>query len=107
MCYVIQHAVVRYCSAMLRAATWRGFISCIGHMCPRLRQAEFAYGRRPVLNRLKIPRVSPRYCFVGGAKFPQKEGSAVIHRKKNDLIYKAVTLVCVTASGKANLHVNR
>ena len=31
------------------------------------------------------PRVSPRYFFSGGVKFLQGEGSAVIHRKKNDL----------------------
>ena len=43
------------------------------------------------LNRFKTPRpppVSPCYCFAGGVKFPQGKGSAVIHRKKNDLIYK-------------------
>ena len=33
------------------------------------------------------PRVSPHYCFAGGVKFPQGEGSAVIHRKKNNLLY--------------------
>ena len=38
-----------------------------------------------IVNKL---RVSPHYCFVGGVKFPQGEGSAVIDRKKNDLIYK-------------------
>ena len=33
-----------------------------------------------IVNKL---RVSPHYCFVGGVKFPQGEGSAVIDRKKN------------------------
>ena len=40
------------------------------------------------INRLKTSQVSPRYCFAGGVKFPQGKGSAVIDRKKNDLIYK-------------------
>ena len=39
----------------------------------------------------RSPRVSPHSCFVGGVKFPQGEGSAVIHRKKNDLLYKNAT----------------
>ena len=44
---------------------------------------------------------------VGGVKFPKGEGSAVIHRKKNDLLHKDATYiiyiyVCVTASGKVN-----
>ena len=30
----------------------------------------------------RSPRVSPHYCFVGGVKFLQGEGSAVIRRKK-------------------------
>ena len=29
--------------------------------------------------------------FAGRVKFPQGEGSAVIHRKKNDLLYKDAT----------------
>ena len=37
------------------------------------------------------PRVSPHYCFVGGVKFPQGEESAVIHRKKNELLHKDAT----------------
>ena len=44
------------------------------------------------------PRVSPHYCFAGALNFPQWEGSAVIHRKKNDLLYKLKKpLVCITA----------
>ena len=35
-------------------------------------------------------------CFVGGVKFPQGEGSAVIHRKKNDLLHKAATYMSVS-----------
>ena len=50
----------------------------------------------------RSPRVSPHciYCVVGGVKFPQGEGSAVIHRKKNDLLHKDATYmyVCVTYS---------
>ena len=44
----------------------------------------------------RSPRVSLHYCFIGGVTFPQGEGSAVIHCKKNDLLYKNIT-VCVTA----------
>ena len=41
---------------------------------------------------------------VGGVKFPKGEGSAVIHRKKNDLLHKGATYIymSVTASGKVN-----
>ena len=52
--------------------------------------------------------VSPHNCFVGGVQFPQGEGSAVrvrvseIHRKKNDLLYKGMSLVCVIGSGRVN-----
>ena len=53
-----------------------------------------------IANKLKSPRVSPHYCFVGGVKFPPGEGSAVIHRKKNDLLHKYTP----TDSGK-NSHV--
>ena len=42
----------------------------------------------------QTPRVSPHYCFVGGVKFPQGEGSAVIHSKKNDLFHKDTTYRC-------------
>ena len=38
-----------------------------------------------MVNRLKIPQGLSTLLFVGGVKFPQGEGSAVIHRKKNDL----------------------
>ena len=74
MCYVTQHAVVRYCSSMLRAAIWRGFISCIGHMCQSLRQAEFAYGRRQVLNRLMIPQGLSTLLFRRWSEVPTGGG---------------------------------
>ena len=64
-------------------------------------KGEFTRNRKQVINRLKIPQgFSPHYCFVGGMKFPQGEGSAVIHRKKNDLLHKDATYmyVCVTYS---------
>ena len=38
------------------------------------------------------------YCVVGGVKFPQGEGSAVIHRKKNDLLHKDATYMYVCAT---------
>ena len=44
----------------------------------------------------RSPRVSPHSCFVGGVKFPQGEGSAVIHREKNDLLHKAATYMSVS-----------
>ena len=49
-----------------------------------------------VVNGSRSPRVSPHYCFAGGAKFPRGEGSAVIHRKKNDLIQKDATYMSVS-----------
>ena len=53
------------------------------------------YTRKQVVNRLKIPQgLSPHYCFIGGVKFPQGEGSAVIHCKKNNLLYKDATCLC-------------
>ena len=42
----------------------------------------------------RSPRVSPHYCFAGGVKFPHGEGSAVIHRRKNYLLYKDATCLC-------------
>ena len=54
----------------------------------------------------RSPRVSPHSCFVGGVNVPQGEGSTVIHRKKNDLLYKETT-PCVTASGNVISVVNR
>ena len=36
-----------------------------------------------MVNRLKIPQGLSTLIFVGGVKFPQGEGSAVINRKKN------------------------
>ena len=42
----------------------------------------------------RSPRVSPHYCFTGGVKFPQGEGSVVIHPMKNYLLYKDATCLC-------------
>ena len=51
-----------------------------------------------VVNRWKTgsrsPRVSPHYCFTGGVKFLQGEGSAVIHCMKKYLLYKDATCLC-------------
>ena len=57
---------------------------------PSLWCCEFTCYCKQVTNRLKIPQGLSTLCIVGGVKFPQGEGSAVIHRKKNDLIYKHV-----------------
>ena len=50
-----------------------------------------------------------RSFVIGGVKFPKGEGSAVIHRKKNDLLHKDTTYIYMsvspTDSGK-NSHVN-
>ena len=67
---------------------------CIGDTCRSLWQGDFTQNCKQVVNRLKIPRVSPHYCFTGGVKFPQGEGSAVIHRMKNYLLYKDATCLC-------------
>ena len=37
-----------------------------------------------------------RSFVIGGVKFPQGEGSAVIHRKKNDLLQKDATYMSVS-----------
>ena len=73
------------------------------HVCVTysLWQAEITRNREKVVNRLRSPRVSPHYCFIGGVKFPQGEGSAVIHCKKNDPLQKMANTynyVCVTSS---------
>ena len=39
----------------------------------------------------RSPRVSPHSYFVGGVKFSKGEGSAVFHRKKNDLLDNGAT----------------
>ena len=50
----------------------------------RLWRDDFTQNGKQVVNRLKIPQgLSTLMCIVGGVKFPQGEGSAVIHRKKN------------------------
>ena len=61
--------------------------TCMWHS---LWQGEFTPNREQA----QPPRVSPHYCFVGGVKFPQGEGSAVIHRKKNDLLHKDAICLC-------------
>ena len=65
------------------------------HVCHSLWQGEFICSHKQVVNRLKPPRVSPHYCFIGGVKFPQGEGSAVIHHKKNDLLHKDASYIYV------------
>ena len=62
-----------------------------GCPCLNLWQGEFTRNRKQVVNRLKIPQGLSTLCFVGGVKFPQGEGSAVVHRKKNDLLYETAT----------------
>ena len=52
-------------------------------------QGDFTHNRKQIVN-----RVSPHYCFTGGVKFLQGEGSAVIHRTKNYLLYKDATCLC-------------
>ena len=44
---------------------------------------DFTHKGKQVVNRLKIPQGLSTLSFVGGVKFPQGEGSAVIYRKKN------------------------
>ena len=73
--------------------------SCVGDMWQRLWRDEFTHNGKQVVNRLKIPQGLSTLCFVGGVKFPQGEGSAVINRKKNrpalqrrDIL--TVSLVC-------------
>ena len=63
-------------------------------LCHSLWQCEFKCNRKRVVTGSRSPRVSPHCCFVGGVKFPQGEGSAVIHRKKNYLVYSDVTCLC-------------
>ena len=46
-------------------------------------KCDFTYNGKRVTNRLKIPQGLSTLCFVSGVKFPQGEGSAVIHRKKD------------------------
>ena len=58
-------------------------------MCHRLWQGDCTC--KQVVNRLKIPQVSPHYCFTGGVKFPQGEESVVIDCLKNYLLYKDAT----------------
>ena len=58
---------------------------CLFHS---LWQHELILNLKRVVNRLKSPRVSPHYCVVGGVKFPQGQGFAVIHRKKTTCFTK-------------------
>ena len=68
------------------------------YMSVSLWQGEFTCNHKQVVNRLKPPRVSPHYCFVSGVKFPKGAGSAVIHRKKNDLLHKDATYIYMCVS---------
>ena len=47
-----------------------------GDMQRRRWQGDFTHNQKQAQN----PPGSPHYCFVGGVKFPQGEGSTVIHR---------------------------
>ena len=60
-------------------------------LCHSLWESDFTCHREQVVNRLKIPQGLSTLYFAGGVKFPQGEGSAVVHRKKNDLLYKRAT----------------
>ena len=51
-------------------------------------ESDFICHREQVVNRLKIPQGLSTLFFAGGVKFPQGEGSAVIYRKNNDLLYE-------------------
>ena len=46
-------------------------------------KCDFTCNCKRVTNRLKIPQGLSTLCIVGGVKFPQGEGSTVIHCKKN------------------------
>ena len=63
-------------------------------MCHSAWQGDFTCACKQVVNRLKTPMVSPHSCFIGGVKFPQGQGSSMIHRKKNDEVYKDATCLC-------------
>ena len=82
---------------------WQGELTKTQHVSVTysLWQAEITRNREKVVNRLRSPRVSPHYCFIGGVKFPKEGGSAVIHRKKSDPLHKVANTynyVCVTYS---------
>ena len=63
-------------------------------MCHSAWQGDFTCACKQVVNRLKTPMVSPHFCFIGGVKVPQGQGSSMIHRKKNDQVYKDATCLC-------------
>ena len=58
-------------------------------MCHSLWQGDF--NRKQVVNRLKIPQGLSTPLFRRWSEVPSRGGSAVIHRKKNDLLYKEDT----------------
>ena len=60
---------------------------------------DFTHNSKRVISRLKIPQgLSTLLFFAGGVKFPQGEGSAVIHHRRNDLIYKKPQVLVVVIS---------
>ena len=68
-------------------------------LCHSFWQCEFTRNRKQVVNRLKIPQGLSTLVFFGGVKFPQGEGSAVIHRKKIDLLHNDSTSVSQPLAG--------
>ena len=54
------------------------------HVCHCFWQGEFARNRKQEVNLLNPP--GSLHTIVSSVKFPKGEGSAVIHRKKNDLL---------------------
>ena len=47
--------------------------------------------RKQVVNRLKIPQGLSTLVFRWWSEVPPRGGSAVVHRKKNDLLPKEIT----------------
>ena len=61
-------------------------------MCHRLWQGDCTC--KQVVNRLKIPQGLSTLLFHQWSDVPSGGGSAVIHRKKNYLLYKDATCLC-------------
>ena len=57
--------------------------SCVDDTWQRLWRDDFTHNGKQVVNRLKIPQGLSTLMFRRWSEFPQGEGSAVIHRKKN------------------------
>ena len=67
---------------------WCGINSLVVPVCHRRWKGDFTLNRKQVANRLKIPQGLSTLMFRRWSEFPQGEGSAVVHRKKNYLLYK-------------------